>query len=93
MPYFALIYEVVDDYLTRRAPLRAEHLRLATESHQRGELQMAGAFSDPVDGALLIFRAPDRFTAESFARQDPYVQNGLVTRWRVHPWSVVIPAS
>jgi uncharacterized protein YciI len=28
--------------------------------------------------------------AEDFARADPYVRNGLVTRWRVREWSVVI---
>jgi uncharacterized protein YciI len=50
---------------------------------------MAGALADP-DGALLVFRAADRTTAEAFARADPYVQAGLVTRWTVRPWTVVI---
>ncbi len=27
---------------------------------------------------------------EEFARNDPYVLNGLVTRWEVRPWAVVI---
>jgi len=90
MPYFALFYEVVDDYMARRAAFRAEHLRLAEAAHRRGELVLAGAFADPVDGALLIFRAPDRSVAETFARNDPYVVNGLVTRWWARPWTVVV---
>jgi uncharacterized protein YciI len=90
MPYFALFYDVVEDYVTRRAPLREEHLGKAREAHGRGELLLAGALSDPVDGALLVFCAPDRSVAEDFARSDPYVVRGLVTRWRVRPWSVVI---
>jgi hypothetical protein len=90
MKYFALFYEVVADYITRRASFRDEHLRLAREAHARGELVMAGAMSDPADRALLIFRALDASAAEDFARKDPYVVNGLVTRWEVRAWNVVI---
>jgi uncharacterized protein YciI len=88
--YFALLYDVVDDFVTRRQPYRAEHLSLALAAHARGELVLAGAFAEPVDGALLIFHGPDRSAAEGFARGDPYVRAGLVERWTVRPWSVVI---
>jgi uncharacterized protein YciI len=90
MKYFALFYDVVADYITRRAAFREEHLRLAREAHERGELVMAGAMTDPADRALLIFRAPDASAAEAFARRDPYVLHGLVTRWEVRVWNVVI---
>jgi hypothetical protein len=33
---------------------------------------------------------PDQTLAEDFARRDPYVANGLVTKWTVRPWAVVI---
>jgi uncharacterized protein YciI len=90
MRYFALFYDVVDDFVSRRSPFREEHLRLARAAHQRGELRLAGALAEPADGALLVFRATDRSTVEAFARNDPYVTNGLVTRWEVRPWTVVI---
>jgi uncharacterized protein YciI len=90
MPFFALRYEVVDDYVERRAAFREDHLRLATAARERGELLLAGAFSDPVDGALLIFQAPDKTVVERFAQNDPYVTSGLVTHWEARPWSVVI---
>jgi hypothetical protein len=90
MPYFALFYETVDDYVERRAQFRAQHLERAHEAYARGELLLAGALADPVDRALLVFRAPDRATVENFARQDPYVTQGLVRRWEVRPWTVVI---
>ncbi len=90
MNYYALIYYVVDDYVSRRAAYREEHLRLAREAHRRGELLLAGAFSDPADRALLVFRASDGSVVEDFARHDPYVISGLVTRWEVRPWAVVI---
>lgn len=90
MPYFALIYDVVDDFVRRRAPYREEHLRLAGEASDRGELLLGGALGEPPNGALLVFRAPARTVAEDFAKSDPYVRQGLVTRWEVRPWAVVI---
>ena len=88
--YHILLYDVVDDYIERRAPLREAHLELARQAHARGELVMAGAFVDPVDGAALVFTGDDRSVAERFAHNDPYVRAGLVTDWRVRTWNVVI---
>src|SRR5438132_1571988 len=90
MKYYALFYHVVDDFVARRSAFREEHLRLAQEAHRRGELLLAGALTDPADRALLVFRAPDRSVVEEFARNDPYVTRGLVTRWEVRSWAVVI---
>ena len=90
MPYFALFYDTVDDYVARRAQFRAQHLEKAREAYARGELILAGALADPVDRALLVFRTPDQETVEEFARHDPYVTQGLVRRWEVRPWNVVI---
>ena len=90
MPYYALIYELVDDYIERRGAFRAEHLKLAAEWHARGELLMGGAFAEPPDKALLIFRSEDRSVPETFVRKDPYVINGLVKSWKVRNWTVVI---
>ena len=90
--YWLLLYDLVDDYLDRRTPLRTEHLGLATAAHERGELVMAGALADPADRAVLVFRADDASTAEAFAASDPYVRNGLVASWTVRSWTVVIGA-
>ena len=90
MAYYALFYDVVDDFVSRRSEYREEHLRLAREAHRRGELVLAGALTDPADRALLVFRAPGRSVAEDFAKSDPYVTRGLVTRWEVRSWAVVI---
>ena len=90
MAYYALVYYVVDDFVTRRAPYRDEHLRLVGEAHRRGELLLAGALGDPADRALLVFRTSERSVVDDFVRNDPYVIAGLVTRWEVRPWAVVI---
>jgi uncharacterized protein len=88
--YHVLLYDVVDDYLTRRVPLREAHLRLVREAHGRGELALAGAYGDPVEGALLVFPSSEPAVVERFVASDPYVREGLVTRWRVLPWHEVL---
>ena len=89
--YYALFYDqLVEDFVNRRAPFRDEHLRLARESFERGEIQLAGALADPADGALLVFRAESAAAAQQFAEHDPYVKNGLVQKWHVRRWSVVV---
>lgn len=90
MMYYILFYDVVDDYINRRAPYREAHLKLATTAHQCGELMMAGAFADPVDGAALVFKTNDPAVPKRFAEEDPYVTNGLVKNWRVRAWAVVL---
>ncbi len=90
MAHFLLFYEVSPDYLERRGEFRVEHLKLAWESHARGELVLAGALAEPVDGAVLLFQGDTPEVAERFAAADPYVRNGLVTRWRVREWTTVV---
>jgi uncharacterized protein YciI len=88
--HFILFYDVVDDYVTRRQPFRAEHLALARAAHGRGEIVLAGALANPADGAVLVFRGPTAAAAQEFARNDPYVKNGIVKSWRVREWTTVV---
>ena len=90
MPYFILFYETAENYVDKRAPLRPEHIELAREAHARGELLLAGALGEPLDRAVLVFRAPDKHVVEEFARRDPYVLNGAIKKWEVRAWTVVI---
>ena len=80
----------VPDILERRDPFRAAHIQGAKDAVASGEMRMAGALADPVDGAVFVF-SPETPTEkiEAFAKSDPYVVNGLVTEWKVRPWMVV----
>ena len=89
MAYYALFYDADADMAVRRQPFRAVHLDLVGAAHTRGDIVMAGALGDPPAGALLIFRGEGPEVAEKFAAADPYVTNGVITRWRVVPWTVV----
>jgi uncharacterized protein YciI len=88
--HYLLIYDTAPDYLEKRPQFRAAHLKLAWEAHERGELVLGGALTDPVDGAILLFKGDSPAAAERFAAADPYVKNGLIARWRVRPWTTVI---
>jgi hypothetical protein len=90
MKHFLMFYDVVDDYVSKRAAFRSAHLQKAWEAHARGELLLGGALAEPVDGAVLLFAGETPEVAEDFARSDPYVLNGLVLRWRVREWTTVI---
>lgn len=88
--HYLLIYDLAPDYLERRAEFRSEHLKLAWEAQQRGELVIAGALSDPADHAILMFKCDSAETVSGFAAVDPYVLNGLVKAFHVRPWNTVV---
>ncbi|ANB72812.1 YciI-like protein [Paraburkholderia phytofirmans] len=90
--HYLLIYDLVPDYLERRGAYRDAHLTLAWAAAARGELQLAGALTEPVDTAVLLFEGDSPAAAEAFARADPYVLAGLVANWRVRQWMTVVGA-
>lgn len=89
---YVLCYDYVPDIAERRAPFRPAHLGLVRAHHERGEIVIAGALEEPLDAALIVFNSDSPAVAEAFVRDDPYVANGLVTRWRIRPWNVVVGA-
>ncbi len=92
MNHYLLIYDLAPDYLERRVEFRTAHLRLAWAASAHGDLVLAGALADPADQAVLLFKGESPAAAEAFVAADPYVLHGLVTRWRVRPWTTVIGA-
>lgn len=88
--HYLLFCKVVDDYVTRRVAFRAAHLALAGRAVERGELILGGALAAPVDRAVLLFKGTSPEVAAAFAKADPYVINGLVTKWRVREWTTVV---
>ncbi len=90
MDHLLLLYDYVEEIVTRRAPYRGAHLAGLDREHRAGHLLIAGAFGDPPTGAAFVFIGVDIDHVNSFARSDPYVQAGLVTSWRVEPYNVVI---
>jgi uncharacterized protein YciI len=90
--HYLMTYQLAADYMARRGEFRDEHLKLAWEAHERGEIVVAGALADPVDTALLLFQGDSPEAAERFARADPYVTHGLVTGYSIRQWNTVVGA-
>jgi len=90
--HYLLLYDYVSDIVERRGPHRAAHVAHARAAVEKGELVLGGALADPVDGAVLLFKGESPAAAEAFAQVDPYVLNGLVSRWRVREWTTVVGA-
>ena len=85
--HFVLFYILVEHYLEKRGRFREQHLELARESADRGELILGGSL-DPADIALIIFK--DKISAEVFVERDPYISNGLVKSWQIRKWNSVV---
>lgn len=88
--YYILFYKTIENYTELRTPYRAVHLALAQKMRDEGKLILAGALEEPADGAVLIFSGDSPDDAEAFAKNDPYVRNGLITEWYIRKWNVVI---
>ncbi|MGK2964252.1 MAG: YciI family protein [Tepidiformaceae bacterium] len=90
MAYHILFYDYVEDAAERRTPFRPEHLELLREYEARGEVVMAGAFANPLDGAAIVFNVEDAAQVEAFVAVDPFAINGVVRSWKVREWTVVL---
>jgi uncharacterized protein YciI len=88
--HFLLFYDLAPDYLERRGQYRKEHLALAWQAQERGDLVLAGPMADPADQSILLFQGDSAEAAKAFALADPYVQHGLVTAWRIRSWTTVV---
>jgi uncharacterized protein len=90
--HYILFYKTVEDYIEKRAVFREEHLKMVNDYYARGELIMAGAFANPANGAVLVFKGSSPEVANQFALHDPYVKNGLILSWEIREWTVVVGA-
>ena len=90
--HYLLFYEAEADYAERRKAFRDAHLTYARAAVARGELVLGGAYANPTDGAVLLFRADSPVAAEEFAKNDPYVVNRVVKRWYIREWTTVVGA-
>jgi uncharacterized protein YciI len=86
---YVLLYESADDVASRAPAQFPAHKARLDEFHARGDLLMVGTFGDPqTQGSMAIFRT--REAAEEFAREDPFVLNGVVARYEIRDWDEVL---
>jgi uncharacterized protein YciI len=86
---YVLFYESADDVASNAPAHFPAHRARVDEFHARGDLLLVGTFADPQkDGSMSVFAS--REAAEEFAREDPFVLNGVVRDWRVLDWNEVL---
>ena len=89
---YLLTYEYVSDVLEKRGPYREGHLGLAKKMIEEGKCLSGGPTGEPnhevPSGALFIFT--DLESAQLYANEDPYVKNGIVTKFSIEEWNVVL---
>ncbi|MGR4064475.1 MAG: YciI family protein [Vulcanimicrobiaceae bacterium] len=82
---YVLFYEAAPG-IREKAPLHfAAHMARWQEFRTRGTLLMIGPFAIPEEGALAIFAT--REAALEFAAGDPFVLEGIVSKWYVRDWN------
>jgi hypothetical protein len=67
------------------------HIARSKELHANGKVLMAGAFLDNLDEPLTtmgIFTT--REGAEEYAKGDPFILNGTVTKWYIREWANIL---
>jgi uncharacterized protein len=75
---FLVTYSYAPDMLERRQPHRPEHLARLQRAIDDGKIVFAGAFADPLDGAVIVLQAENEGEVLSWAGDDPYAKAGLL---------------
>lgn len=60
------------------------HEAFEKEFLKTGKILGTGAFANPGEGAMAIF--VDKKSAEDFAHGDPFVKEGLITKFTIKEW-------
>jgi hypothetical protein len=86
---YVVFYEAAPDFRAK-APLHfAAHQALWARFRAEGTLLMIGPFTDePAGGAMGVFTT--RPAAEAFVAADPFVANGIVSRFTIREWNEVL---
>jgi uncharacterized protein YciI len=80
-------YEMAPGALSKVMEHYPAHRARLDEFHARGAILAAGPLGNPPEGAMALFNT--REEAEEFIQGDPFVTNGLVSKWRLVEWNAV----
>ncbi len=89
--YFITKYKTIDEVRAKAPEVITAHLERSDKLHNEGKVIMAGAFLDrpeePVTTMAIFYT---REAAEEFAKGDPFVLNGMVSKWYVREWANIL---
>jgi hypothetical protein len=88
---YVLLYESAPDFRSKIPANIEAHRALWKTFHTDGRLLLIGPFTDePAGGAMGVFSS--RAAAEDFVGLDPFVTNGVVSKWTIREWNEVLGA-
>lgn len=90
MKIFAALITFVPNMEERRRPYREDHLAYLRQLKAAGKLLMAGAWKEPLDGALIVYQGENEEQVRELIEADPYNRAGLWTDVRIREWNVAI---
>lgn len=79
-----MLYEIAPDGLAKVPAHYEAHARRMHEFHARGVMLLSGPYGMPPVGAAAVFTSDE--AAREFIAGDPFVLEGIVARYSVHPW-------
>jgi uncharacterized protein YciI len=89
--FFVIASSTIDEVKAKAPEALAAHLQRSQELHAQGKLLMAGALLDSgEEGFTTMGVFLTREAAEAYAVADPFVQNGMVTRWYIRTWANIL---
>ncbi|GII27848.1 YciI family protein [Planotetraspora mira] len=85
---YVMFYDSGDDVASKAPAHFPAHRARLDDFHAQGTLLMVGTFGDPQnEGSMAVFTT--REAAEEFAKEDPFVLNGVVRNWYVREWNEI----
>ncbi|MBO0768012.1 MAG: hypothetical protein J2O48_04920 [Solirubrobacterales bacterium] len=84
-----LLYEYVENMAERRGPHREAHLAHLRAARDAGKVGLAGALGSPPSGGAIQFKDATEAEIEAFVQADPYNRAGLISSYRIEPWTLV----
>ncbi len=89
--HYLLFYEKTPGYAEKQKPYEEAHFAYVIEAVKSSGMVLAGNLGAAEDGsAVLLFKSNSTEKAEAFAKGDPYVVHGIVSKWYVRPWRTVV---
>jgi len=84
-------YAAIIEYIQDKAKIqsiRPVHRQYLTALRERGQLAVAGPFTDD-SGALIVYEAASVEEAEKLLQGDPFHHNGIFVTYVLRPWNPV----
>jgi len=84
-------YRTIEEIRAEAPEAIAAHLARSNEWHRRGILVMAGAFTSNPGGPIETMGVlTSREAAEEYAKGDPFVLKGMVSKWYIREWANIL---